>query len=775
MHLTGHDSPLARSRRGLRKITLLAFALTVLTFLAAVVTAQSEIPIGSLDEVPAPGFRGELRLASNGEGFLATWHDSRSVLAGYGARIGADGSVVDRLGFRLPFSPADLSWDGVHYVISDRQFAARVQPDGTIVDPSPRRVVPVGAWGIGFTTNGARSISVFRDGSGQVYATLFDRNLIPRSERISLPLDEFDPFPFMVGVDGLPDGTFLIILTSPSHDCPSGCPMFAYQVDPVSASLASRFTIEASPDVVGETAYDLAAGEVAFAIATFGYDTRKTVVRTFALDGSPAATHVLFHEPEKTYGAPPDVAAVEAGFVVSFSTFNEGGATNRFARLDENGGWDGSLLVPEPAGAGRWQPRVAWNGTSTLVAFSTSGPGSQDRNFEVGIMDTTGQIEELQPLARSLTPGNVVAVASNGDVDLALFSSGSYGRGYELRAATVEAGGPPHVEGLYVATRTLADVPAAAAPSPGGFTIAWLDDEVLFTRRMSLSGDWMDPEPHAVANGACELSTASLAPFGSGLAVVFSACPLSRVMLLPLDPDGLPLGPAVQIGSEERIVSSPVIAEGGGTHLVIWQYTPPFICPVLCYIPPDQLRACLIDADGQPSGEPFELSGSGGGSYHPPAVSWTGSNYLVTWGLLESVYALRLSGDGTLLDAFGGERLTEPKDPGDPRPSLGFDGRRALVVWSDNQTGQDEELKVLVLDPKRPLAEQSALNAQSITTGVSRGFSSPPTSVTSPRGRVLALLYSRVLNDPSYGGVSRVFLRRLIDTPRARPVRRPTP
>jgi hypothetical protein len=742
--------------------------------LAATSSAQQEIPIGSREEIPAPRHRGALRLASDGDGFLAIWRDGRNIDAAYAARIDRHGVVVDRLGIRLPFLAADLAWDGVNYVVSDRRSALRIRPDGMIVDSNPIQLVPDDSWGIAFTAKGPYSIAVYRDLPGNWHAAIFDRDLRPHGEPIRLPLSEAESYQVPVGVGALPDGSFLFLLTSSWYVCPTLCSTLAYQVDPVAAKLSRRYTIPTSPEIVGETTYELAVGTNAFAIATLPYETGKTVVRTFSLDGTPVGTYVLFQKDTASYGAPPHVATVGDGFIVSFTTWEGAVSTNRIARLDSSGTWDGSLINLDTADTPeRRLPRVSWNGSSTLVAFESWLPQVPDSNFDIGLMSPTGELGDLSPLAYSLIPQSAVAITSNGDVDLALFSSGWYGHGYELRATTVGPNGPASEDGVLIATRSLGEVPGAAVASPGGFVVAWLDENVLYTRRLSLSGSWIDPEPAPVSTGVCYLSTEALKRSASGYVVAFVTCPPTRVMFQKLDSSGMPLDSATQVGPSAEGLQNPVVADGDDTHLVVWQYEPPYFCPITCYSPPAQLRGSIIGADGQPLGEPFDLTNNGEGSYNPPAVTWTGSNYLVAWGHFQAIHALRVSADGTLPDKFGGERLTSPGSGADPRPSLGFDGTHAIVIWSDSQPGRYEILRVLPIDPARSLTEQSMIEPGSLATGVSRGYSSSPTSVSSPRGRVLSLLYSRVAPDASFGGVGRVFVRRLEHAKRARPVRRP--
>lgn len=747
-------------------------ALLVLLLFGASSHAQREIPVGSLDEIPAPGIQWDLLLAPGDGGFLATWSDRRSVPAGYASRIDSEGKVLDRLGIRLPVLPTDSSWDGQNYVVSDRTVAARVRPDGVVLDPTPRRVVPNGVHPLGFATNGPISISLYRvydDGTWHVAP--YDRNLEPLGPPIPLPLDDGPEWRHIpVGIASVPDGTFLVLVSSPWLVCPSGCPILGMQVDAAAAKVVRQFTIPAQPSVVGETAWQLAAGPDSFAIASFSWDARTIVSQVIGYDGSVLASNLLFTHPTGTYAAPPNIAAVSDDFLVSFSQWRQEGVTNRFARLDASGGWDGSFTIHGDDGRELAQAQLAWNGSATLVAFANRRPGEPDSNFEVGLMTPEGDLGDLRTLVHSLTPSSAVAIASNGAVDLVLFSSGSYGNGYQLRAAAVGPDGPRHAPGLPIATRQLGDVPASVAASPGGFTIVWLDGETIFSRRISLSGAWIDSAARAIVNGTCSLSNQALVPHGSGLALTWTTCPPSKVMLQRLDATGLPSGAASQFGASDGIIHGPVIVSGDGSRLVVWQYDPPSICTITCYYPPPGLRASLIADEGSPLGDTFELTPPGAGSYAPPAIIWTGTSYLVAWGLAQSVYALRIAGDGTFLDAFGGVPLTHAGE--DPRPALGFDGARVRAFWSDSQDGVNEVVRVLPIDVSRPLAEQFGTETTTLSSGVYRGYSTPAVAVSTPGSNTLALLYSRVDTDPAYGGVSRVFTQRLLDSARVRPVRR---
>lgn len=751
--------------------------LVVLSLVTAT-TAASETAVGGFDEIPAPGWKTSLRLTSNGDGFLAVWSDGRSDTRTFAARVDGDGNVVDRLGFHVPVGPSSIGWNGEHYVVSGGALATRIGTDGTLVDTVPRRVIPVGMDQLAFATSGGgRSIVVYKAGLEDVFAVVVDGDLAPVGAASRLQPDVAYFQLQVAGAGALPGGRFLVLLSPQWFACPSGCPLFAFEIDPASGAVARRYTIEASPDVHGETIYAFSAGASGFAVATRSYGSGRTVVRGFAPDGTPRETSVLFQSTAERQANRPEIVADAEGYLVSFTTLDGEDASSWSARIDAQGAWIGPLRRLDPDGSPYDQdPVVAWNGTAHLVGLRTRLEAQHDAGNAVGILSAAGEVASLEPLARSLVPGDAVALASGGGMELALWRSGTHSSGESLRVTRFAADGAVlDPEGITVepwSREREGDVAAAISASPGGFLVAWLDGSELLARRLSLSGTWIDATHRVLATGVCAFGPASLAPSDSGHALVWSSCAGGSAGLLRLGPDAAPLSPPVEIddplGSD---AIAPSITAGAGSHLIVRGVARDEPCPILCTPPPIALRALAVDASGVP-GEARTVIDAPFVGLHPPSIVWTGTTYLAVWGDWEGIHALRLSASGSPLEPV--PTLLGSQVARHARPSAAFDGSRVLVVWSDvNDERPDERLSILAIDPARPLRDQQLrVPPGHLAEGLVRRYDRPVVGLVANGPGSFSILYSRVPFEREWSGVSRVFRRTLTSLERTRSVRR---
>ncbi|MGK2856243.1 MAG: hypothetical protein ACSLFQ_03450, partial [Thermoanaerobaculia bacterium] len=735
-------------------ITRIAAILLLASAFGADAQVTPEFPVSAIDEIVAPGFRGTLVVASDGDGFLATWNDGRSYPTAYAARIDRDGKVLDRSGLRLPANARDLTWNGTAYFAWEGAVVFRLSRDGELLDPEPRRVNPEGAVGFGFAAGRDSSISVHRAPSSDYFAAILDDELEFVHEAIALRPD-VPYFNLMaLGTGELPDGNFLVLLTPEWYSCPSGCPIFAFHVNPTTGTVTKSYTLSESPNAAGEQQSVLSIGTTGFTLAGLHYSSAKTTARTWDFDGRPIASHVLYTGSPNNYQAGPDIVFDGSGWVVVFTTYEgQSMTTTRAAKIGESGTWDGTLrTVDLPGAVRREQPRLAWNGSRYLYGFHRSFPSTSESNLDVGTTSSWDRVEELTTLAYSPTPQEAIAVASMGGTHLALWSAGSPQRGTELRATRIGASGPLDPHGIEVARNlALADldsgISASVVPASGGFLIAWLDGKSLFVRRLALSGAWIDEAPRLVAGDACTFSRQGVVQSGGAYAIAYTTCDPGQVVMRILGTDEMTLGPARPVSPVEEGVGNPVIAGNGSELLVVWQLLVSSFCPVLCPAPLPQLVAARVTHDGEPLGGPFDVTSENGGSYLPPAVVWTGSNYLVAW----DRRAMRIAPDGTLLDGLDGELLFEQVSF--VQPSATYDGHRAYLLWSGSaETVSEERLHLLSIDPTRPLREQ-ALEGEPgwIETGSWRYYRMPASAITAVGRGQLVLLYSRVSPDAEYG------------------------
>ncbi|NIS35269.1 MAG: hypothetical protein GWO04_37365, partial [Actinobacteria bacterium] len=127
--------------------------------------------------------------------------------------------------------------------------------------------------------------------------------------------------------------------------------------------------------------------------------------------------------------------------------------------------------------------------------------------------------------------------------------------------------------------------------------------------------------------------------------------------------------PKRTFATESSWTYNPEIAEGDSTYLYVWEDDPTGGT--------DRVFAQLIGTDGIASGDTIAL-----GPAQDPDVTWTGSEFLVVMRVGEDIGAVRISGDGVLLDGTPAI-LTEDIDTVCLRPSVDSDGRRRALVAYD--------------------------------------------------------------------------------------------
>jgi hypothetical protein len=142
----------------MRSWPLLLLTMIVARPASAGLSAGPELMFDTPVPSPAPGSQEQPAAVWTGSHHFVVWIDSREASTVMGARVKADGTVLDQRGivlFRSPvnkFSP-HVSWDGqnvlVTWVSQDQTpnfvvFGLRVAADGTAKDPSPVRLSMAG-------------------------------------------------------------------------------------------------------------------------------------------------------------------------------------------------------------------------------------------------------------------------------------------------------------------------------------------------------------------------------------------------------------------------------------------------------------------------------------------------------------------------------------------------------------------------------------------------------------------------------------------------------
>src|SRR5438045_4751902 len=126
-------------------VTLVLSLFTVLAAMAPAV-ASTEIPLSTPPSIiAADGVQSTAAVASDGHDFFAVWLDGRGGdIAVYGARITADGTLLDPTGIRIAsgYNRASVVWTGSSYLVmlsssfSCTAAVARIDRDQTLASPS---------------------------------------------------------------------------------------------------------------------------------------------------------------------------------------------------------------------------------------------------------------------------------------------------------------------------------------------------------------------------------------------------------------------------------------------------------------------------------------------------------------------------------------------------------------------------------------------------------------------------------------------------------------
>ncbi len=621
---------------------------------AARVTASGVVldPFGFAVSTAA-GTEGAPSVASDGTDYLVVWEDRRGTTSAdiYASRVTGGGVVLDPDGIALSTASqeqlapiAASSGPGEYFVVwADYRslqgvYATRVS-GGTVLDP--------GGWVFAL---GGRSPSVASNGTG--YFVAWERSVDIFGARVSSSGVVLDPeaVPLSTAANRqwtpsvASNGTDYFVAWSDSRSGYVGSTtyhVYATRVssagavlDPdgiaVSTAPGSRWVPRVASDgtdylvVWRETGLD---------------DVHAARVNSagVVLDALPVVVSAASGRQDR-----PTVASNGAGYLVAWEDSRSGAVDAYVGRVAS----DGAVLDPSGTPVGtranaQWQPNVAWNGSTYLVAWYDARAGALERDLYATRLAADGAV---------LDPSGIL-----------LATSISY------------SGWPPGV-----------------ASDGADYLVVWLDDRVSLARdvyatRVSSSGAVLDPGgiPISVRAGNQALAP-GVASSGSDYFVVWQdyrgssyGIAGSRVTSLGvvLDPGGITIGNA-------EFGRPPSVASNGSDYLVVWEdrdWSSSFA------------RAARV-SDGvvlDPAG--IRLPGGAG----PMGVASNGVDYLVAWGgaLFDpssNVYGARVSSAGVVLDAAGIAISTATGAQWNP--SVAASGPDYLVVWSDARDGIGEDV-----------------------------------------------------------------------------------
>jgi hypothetical protein len=491
-------------------------------------------------------------LASDGSGALVAWqNDSGSVSA---ARVRADGMVLDPGGFGVgagpfhaPRTAVAFAWGSYLVVWDDAQtsgnpspppqfiFGARVEANGTLLDPSP---FPVSAGGNdalpALATDGTEGLAVWAHSSFYVQGTsaLQAARIQAGSVLDHPPRTLSRSANAQHQADAAFDGTNYLVVWQDFRNLDGG--------DIYGARIQPDGTV-------------LDPNGIAIAIGGFGARAHPRVI----FDGS--NYFVVWSETSTITSYPNSVRGVHVtkdGAVIESSSLvivpyakNVSGPSLAFDGTDYFVAWgqedfitaeiDGAVVhldgtavligeIDRSFSGYVYSPEVAWGGGHYLVAFQDAGDIFQYRT-QGTLLNPDGNLFKSQFVITTQPSGTAgdqdsPSVAFDGSHFLVVWrDSRPDGNGTSIRGARVAADGTlPDSDDLVVASPP----PYAGEPrvtfDGANFLVAWqdsrLDAPAIFGARLKGDGTNLDPDGIALAPGGSEVP--ALAPGATGTALL---------------------------------------------------------------------------------------------------------------------------------------------------------------------------------------------------------------------------------------------------------------
>ncbi len=486
------------------------------------VTAAGDVLDGGGFQVAAAtGSQTEPRVASNGEGYLVTWTDSRAGNADvYATRVTATGTVLDGDGFGVSAGSSDegtpsVASNGTDYLVawtdfrsgSDKDvYASRVSADGEVVDLSG---IPIatGAYNQvapAIAANGASYLIAWSNAHyGEIRASRVtaDGQALELSQPIFSILDAYALVPSVAS-----NGTDFLVAVSVWSEWEDMlfCDVYARRVGGAGAVL------DDSPLVMGS-----AGGETAASVASNGSDYLIAWSRFDIL-----ASRVS------------DAGVVQPKFVVSMGT-------------------NAQVL-----------PVVASNGRDFLVAWE------DERNDEVGAVyasrvNAAGKVLDVAGLLIRKRRGDELEVASNGAGYLVVWTESlwdPYGDRARVFWRSVSASGKLG----YEQSGDWGDAPRQPSVASNGsdYLVVWDGDNVT---RVNETGEFIG-SPLQLSNVSTRRSR--VASNGKDYLVVWSQ--ESDVFARRLTSKGTLQGAEFAVSTADGEQSDPDVTSNGSDYLVAW-------------------------------------------------------------------------------------------------------------------------------------------------------------------------------------------------------------
>ncbi len=636
--------------------------------------------------------------AWNGQRFLLAWNDVRTTSDRIAAaRIEPDGALVDRVNLLAP-QPSGSEWQG-SVACSDAAClvafkaipfstvviqAVRFDRNGNVLDAAPLAVSPTGS------SYDAQPPSVAFDGTAFVVAWA------QQATSTSSYVNGVRVTAAGVVVDTTPK-RLVTSTTSTSlrdaHVVHDGTDLVLAWTEGTARVLASRVASDLSlrdapPISVGGTP----AGAVGSpALASDGSGFLVAWTENDAAQGGPAIKAQRFAADATATSAVVTVEPAKTGTVYAIASAFDGTgfwltwartATDSdvfLARLDAAGAPVGAVQ-PFAAGAGsQYSPALAATPGRTLVAW----------------VDVGGLYEKvLTPGGTALGPATRTSLSLNKQTKPALVWNGT---GFSaLWLDTRDA--PQQVYGM-VLDEDAAPLRATAFPISQGPDYAW--NAVLGTDGTSALAVWSAgtttptatrarrydatgaPVGAEIAVGTAAFSPKSIA-FGGGVYLVVgdTFSPSTQSLALRIDASGHVLDSAPFLLATGQ--SNPMVASDGTRFLIVFR-------PSTTAVP-----AVRVGTDGQLlDASPLDLFPAGAEPLSAASVAFGGGVYLVVWNdlALNEVGGVRVNPDGSRVDETVLKLTAQTALDVETNPVVAFNGTAFVVAWRNSLYDSSSQVK----------------------------------------------------------------------------------
>ena len=661
--------------------------------------------------VPAAGEQTAPALAWNGEHYLVAWeHAAGSTPAVWGVRVTSTGSVLDPGGIVIasagyPAAPAVAS-DGTDFLVAWRSGlssydikGARVRADGALLDATPltisaaanQQFAPAVAWA---TTGYLAVWEDGRSGHDEIYGA-----------RIAPDGAVLDPagVPVAVGTNGKGtpaiacDGATCLVAYMEFQSTMSW-DVYAVRVSDAGVRLdAAPITVAARAGIQWYPA--VAAGGGSFLVAWADESSGVSAVYGARVDAAgnvldPAGIRITTSADAMRF---PAVAWSDDHFLALWERTVGIYPQIWGARVGADGivkDAAGFAVAATGASASQKGAAAACDGTSCLAVWADNGSG----NYDVLGARVTGAGTVLDPTGIVISSGAdeqlSPAVAWNDDPSAKAYlvvwqdlrSSQGPNQRYDVYGVRLSSDGVTlDAAGIAISTAQSAQsAPSVASGGAAGWLAVWDDKRSLaytdiYGARVTGAGVVQEPSGIRITSRSLYELSPAVAFDGTRWLVVWydgngSAYDIygARVSTAGAVLDPSPF----LISGASNIQAFPSVACSSSECLVVWE---------------DLRSGSYMDLYGARVSTAGTVLGSlalstAAGNQFSPAIARGPSGYLVTWcgengSAGRDVFAARVAGDGTILDPGGFTVVSAPSDQ--MSPAVGWDGASFLVAWTD--------------------------------------------------------------------------------------------